>query len=134
MFYIDPEIRLKSLLKPGSVFLFVNEDFKAPSPDPHFHVVVNFNPLTEEVVLLVCATSQRDKRKAFVAGRGIPEETLVEVTPDDYDRLSTDTIFDCNTVYTRTLSELTEMYVSGELSIKPNLDENLLTKFGKEST
>ncbi|MEW6488967.1 MAG: hypothetical protein AB1578_13755 [Thermodesulfobacteriota bacterium] len=59
MIFIPPEIRVGATLRPGSVFYFAEESHTGDTP--HFFVVLNHSPRTDEVLLLVHSSSQLEK-------------------------------------------------------------------------
>ena len=73
---IPSEIAIKSILKPGSVFYFTEDSFQSQAP--HFFVILNKDPISENLLLMVNATSNVSERKNWVTKVGLPSETLVE--------------------------------------------------------
>lgn len=109
---IPPEVIIKGAIRPGSVYYFPNE--KLTSHDSHYFVVINLNPYTEQVILLVCGSSQI----ATVKHRNIinPPETLIEVSPTQYPLFSEATIFDCNnSVFEHPIDDLIQRLSSHRL-------------------
>jgi hypothetical protein len=86
---IDPKLQLS--LREGSVYYFVERHIT--SPEPHYFIVVNSNPLTQQVLLLSVVTSQVEDVKLL---RKSCPETLVELGPDTFDVLKKPSIVDCN--------------------------------------
>ncbi len=109
---IPPEIIIKGAIRPGSVYYFPSE--RLTSTDSHYHVVINRNPFTEQVILLVCGSSRVDTVKR--RNRGRSPKTLVEVTPEQYSLFSDVTIFDCNnSVFIYTIEDLIQRLSSHRL-------------------
>ena len=85
------DLRLRLSLREGSVYYFPHHSLS--SPEPHYFIVVNSDPLAQKVLLLAVVTSQIDKvrlrRKACL-------ETLVELTSKEFDVLTKPSIVDCN--------------------------------------
>jgi hypothetical protein len=92
---IPPEVVIKSTIKAGSVYYFPDDSLH--SPDPHYFIVVNINPLDDTVIILVCASSRIEKVK--LRRNLCPPMTLVEVTPDEYNDFSVLSIIDCNYIF-----------------------------------
>jgi hypothetical protein len=69
-------LELKLGLRSGSVFYF--EARELTSTEPHFFVVLNRDPLGEELLLLTVFTSQIDKMR--IRNRERPD-TIVEFGP-----------------------------------------------------
>ncbi|MCX6991840.1 MAG: hypothetical protein NT011_01725 [Kiritimatiellaeota bacterium] len=105
----DPIFRLT--LRCGAVYYFLDRQFS--SPQPHYFIVVNANPLADETLLLVVCAS--DLEKVTRRRRGLPPETLVIISQGEYHEFSQDTIVDCNHVLERPASLLSEKKKAGDL-------------------
>ena len=86
---IDPKLGLS--LREGTVYYFAHHTLT--SPEPHYFIVVNADPLKQKVLLLSVVTSQVEKVK--LRRKACPE-TVVELTPTDFDVLTKPSIVDCN--------------------------------------
>jgi len=86
---IDQKLSLS--LREGTVYYFAHHTLT--SPDPHYFIVVNSDPLKQKVLLLSVVTSQVEKVKLR---RRACLETLVEMTAIDFDVLTKSSIVDCN--------------------------------------
>ncbi len=126
MIRIPPEI-IKASIKPGSVYYFHEESIK--SKEKHYFVVINRNPLTDEIILLACASSKIERVKRF--RRNCPSETVVIITPKQYDGFSVNSIFDCNYIFKKSLYAIMKKYKNGELIVKPEMDINLVSTLRK---
>lgn len=82
MIDIPADAYILTTIKRGSVYYFKNEEFT--SNNPHYFVVLNENPKNGNVLILVCATSQVEKRKVIAQKMNFTEGTLVEVSPLDF--------------------------------------------------
>lgn len=124
---IPPEIQIKSTLKPGSVYYFVDESLK--SSEPHYFIVLNYTPLEDHFLLLVCSSHQISK----VKWRNInnPPSTLVEISPSEYDDFTKQSIIDCNSVFARSIQQLRKKLESGQLKLKSVMPTHLLEKLRK---
>ena len=96
------ESSLKLILRSGSVFYY--QDRKLTSPLPHYFVVMNISPLSDRFLILTVASSQVDKVKKRRSG--LPSESLVEISPDDYPDFTKPSIIDCNNVFVKSRNEL----------------------------
>lgn len=105
---IPAEIRIKATIQRGAVYYFSNESPQFKSDEPHYYIVLNKNPLTEQILYLVCASSQLEKAKERVATRKFPESTLVFVSPEEYAHFSKETVISCNSVFDYDLQVLTQ--------------------------
>jgi len=121
---IPPEIAIRSTIVPGSVFYFKSEALT--SPFPHYHVVLNLDPFHDEVIILVCASSKKDKVKAIC--KDFPADTLVEINKTQYEAFTKDSIFNCNEVFERKIEDLVKRFSTGELLMKPKMDIELVNK------
>lgn len=109
---IPPEVRVKGGLKAGTVYYFKEETHEEEAP-AHYFVVLNTNPLSDKILVLVCASSQIANVKRIRSS--LPAETLVEVTPSEHPDFTRATIFDCNNVYEKTIEQLIKKLESGQL-------------------
>jgi len=109
---IPPEVRIRVGIKTGTVYYFKEESHEENAP-PHHFVVINSNPASDRILILVCASSQVDKIKKN--RKNLPIETLVEVSHSEYADFVLPTIFDCNTVYEKTISEIIKKLQEGKL-------------------
>jgi hypothetical protein len=87
-----PDIRMQYGIQEGSVFYFVEDTFK--TPEPHNFVVLNCDPINDEILILACATTL--SLRSWVRVSGMPEETLVRLDEKDCNFLKHSTLFDCN--------------------------------------
>ena len=100
----DLPLELRLGLRAGSVFYF--EARELTSPDSHFFVVVNRDPLGQDLLLLSVFTSQIDKVRLRNRER---MTTVVEFGPTDYSPLTRPTAIDANVVFRRTPREMAEL-------------------------
>ena len=112
---ISARIRILATIKTGSVYYFQEE--KLLSSESHYFVVLNNNPRTEEFLILVCASSQIEKRQRIIQKLGFPQETLVFISPTHYQIFKKDTVIDCNSVFEKTSSFLIEKLEQGKLKV-----------------
>lgn len=112
---IPPRIRILATIKTGSVYYF--EEGELTSDEPHYFIVLNKNPCVEEFLILVCASSQVEKRKQIAQRLGFPSETQVVVTPSEYAIFSKDTIINCNRVFEKTSQTLIEKLEQNKLKV-----------------
>jgi hypothetical protein len=89
---IPPEVIIKGAIRPGSVYYFPSG--RISSSESHYYVVINLNPFSEEIILLVLGSSKIEV--VTQRNKDHPPNTLVTVTPEEYKPLSQITIFDCN--------------------------------------
>lgn len=120
---IPPDAYIKGPLRPGSVFYFPDQELT--SPEPHYFIVLNINPFTDDILLLVCSSSQCDavkwRRREF-------PETVVDISPADYTRFTKDSVVDCNHPFPRTIAELVKKYDDKLLKPMPPMPMNIVEK------
>ena len=97
-------LELKLGLRSGSVYYFEARELR--STEPHYFVVVNREPLDRQLLLLTVFSSKIDKVR--LRNRERPQ-TVVEISPAEYQDLKVPSAIDCNVVYHRTLGEMAEM-------------------------
>lgn len=107
-------LKLRLSLREGSVYYFT--DRSLTSPEPHYFIVVNSNPLTQQVLVLAVVTSQVENVK--LRRRACPE-TLVELgpgTPNTFDVLGKPSIVDCNDLKQIPLAEFSARFDRKEIA------------------
>lgn len=108
------EIRVS--LRQGTVYYMAERNLT--SAQPHYFIVVNADPLGDEVLLLTVASSQIDTVKRRCSRE--PESTVVEINEADYADFTKDSVIDCNRVFTKSLADLCAQWHRKE--IVPKLD------------
>ena len=116
-------VELRLGLRAGSVFYFQARELT--SEKAHFFVVVNANPLTDELLLLTVFTSQIDKVRHRNRER---PGTVVEFGPADFAPLDRPTAVDGNVILRRSLSEMADLVRRKEIRYHPNLPAELLDR------
>jgi hypothetical protein len=109
-------------LRPGTVYYMSERNLT--SQQPHYFIVVNSNPLGDELLILAVASSQIDKVKRRRAKES--DTTVVEVSSTQYDDFTKDSIIDCNQVFTKTLQDLCEQWSRKEIIPKKDIPPELL--------
>lgn len=112
---ISARVRILASIQTGSVYYFKEE--KLSSAEPHYFIVLNKNPRAEEVLILVCASSQVEKRQQIAQNLKFPEETLVIVSPSEYPLFIKETVIDCNSVFEKTAQSLIDKLEEGKLGV-----------------
>lgn len=123
---VPPEVQIKVTIQTGSVYYFASDQIS--SEEPHYCVVLNDSPNGDDDLVLVVATSQVEKRQAFVASKSLPQDTLVEVLPSESPIFKKHTVFDCNSVIQEPMEILIEKLSCGELMIKSQLPNPILQR------
>lgn len=125
---VPPDVAIKATIRPGSVYYFRHESFKH-SEDPHYFIVINLDPINEQVILLVSSTSRKyNVKKRYL---NFPPQTLVQVTPSQYSGFPYTSIIDCNNVYSESLEGLVYRLANKQMLLKPEIDISLVEQFRK---
>lgn len=105
---IDTKLRLS--LREGTVYYFTHHTLT--SPEPHYFIVVNHDPLMQRVLLLGVVTSKVEKAKLR---RKTCIETLVEMDETSFDVLTKSSIVDCNDLKEVSLVEFNARFTASEI-------------------
>ena len=100
------DLKLRMFLREGSIYYFTERSLT--SPEPHYFIVVNSDPLKQKVLLLSVVTSQIESVK--LRRKACPE-TIVELSPAMCDVFKKMSIVDCNDLKTVTLAEFNTRFV-----------------------
>ena len=104
------DLKLRLSLREGSVYYFPHHSLT--SPEPHYFIVVNSNPLTQKVLLLAVVTSQIENVKLR---RKTCLDTLVELSPKEFDVLTKSSIVDCNDLKEVPLADFNARFVAKKI-------------------
>jgi len=104
------DLTLRLTLREGSVYYFT--DRSLTSPDPHYFIVANSEPLAQHVLVLAVVTSRVADVK--LRRRACPE-TLVELAPDTFDLLKKPSIVDCNDLKQIPLADFNARFVRKDI-------------------
>ncbi len=122
MVKIPPEVAIRAAIRPGSVYYFPHESFS--SPEPHYFVVINIDPISDEVILLICASSKVATVRSL--WQNCPGETFVEISPYQYSGFKLMSVLNCNHVIEQTIDQLIQRLSSGQLKLKPEMHIELV--------
>ena len=104
------DLKLRVSLREGSVYYFT--DRSLTSPEPHYFIVVNSDPLKQELLLLGVCTSKvaevKERRREF-------PETIVEISPKAFEVLKKLSVIDCNDLKQVQLVEFNARFVRKEI-------------------
>lgn len=123
MIEIPANVQIRSTIKPGSVFLFIEESFKVEYP--HFFIVINKTPIDEDLILLVASSSKVEKVKR--RRRNLPD-TIVAISKEEYGPFSGDSIIDCNEVIDKSTYKLIRKLEKSELQRKKEMPLKIVAK------
>jgi hypothetical protein len=114
---------LNLCLHPGAVFYI--QERGLTSQQPHYFVILNHCPKTDETLLLVVSSSQIENTKKLHAAK--PPETLVKIAEHEYADFTKDSIISCNQVFTKTKAQLLQQINNGGQQ-KQRMPEPILEK------
>jgi hypothetical protein len=106
---------IQRTIKSGSVYYFEEEEIN--SKEPHYHIVLNRNPLTEEFIIFVLGSSRVGKRKRIAKSLRFSGKTIVVVSPSEYSIFKKRTVIDCNNVFEKSIQSLVDKHQNGKLKI-----------------
>lgn len=116
-------MELRVGLRAGSVYYFQSRELS--SGEPHFFVIVNREPVTTKLLLLTIVTSKVDKVR--IRNRERPN-TVVEISPKEYDEFKVLSAVDCNVVLEKPLSELVGLVKRKEVRYHKDLPPEIFAK------
>ena len=121
---IPADVQIKSTIRTGAVYYFQENTFG--SDEPHFFIVMNVDPLNDTVIYLLCSSTRID----IVRQRrwNCSNETLIEISPKEYEGFTRRSIVDCNEVYEKSIDMLINKLSKGELKVKPEMNGKLVEK------
>lgn len=102
--------KLALSLREGTVYYFTHHTLY--SPEPHYFIVVNHDPLRQKVLLLGVVTSKIEKAKLR---RKECIETLVEMDETSFDVLTKPSVVDCNDLKEVPLTDFNARFVANEI-------------------
>ena len=125
----SPEFKLESSLKRGVVYkLRLENDPTFSSSAPHWWVVLNKDPKSNEIIIASCATS-RSTPRVRANNSQFPERynnSIVEVEIGGYVEFRETTLIDCNNIRKFSKGDLVQMVKNKKLEICKEVSEILL--------
>ena len=127
--HIPPKVRIPLCIEQGSVFNF-HIEFRGSGRQSknRYFVVLNRNPKTDTVLILLTSTTQIDKKKEFIKRAGISEKTIVSVTPKEYTVFTLESVFNCNEVIEVSMQDLVRKIEDNGSMNYPKMPEEILNK------
>ena len=116
-------LELRLGLRAGSVYYFQSRELS--SGQPHFFIVVNREPIATKLLLLTIVTSKVDNVR--IRNRERPD-TVVEISPKEYDEFKMLSAVDCNVVLEKSLSELAGLVRRKEVRYHKDLPPEIFAK------
>jgi hypothetical protein len=121
---MDLPLALRLSLRSGCVYYFV--DSAVTSVEPHYFVVVNADPIRDEVLLLSIITSNLARVQRM--RRNLPG-TVVEMSPSDWPEVLTrDSAIDGNILFPRDLEGFVERWQRHEIRECARIPDHLFVK------
>lgn len=126
---IPPKIRIPLCVEQGSVFNFFIDfnDPKRRSKNRYF-VVLNRNPKTDTVLIMVTSTTQIQKKIDFVRRAGMSEKTIIKIKAGEYSVFPSDSAFNCNEVLEVKIEDLIRKMEGGGSMNYPKLPDHILKR------
>lgn len=126
---ISPKIRIPLCIEQGSVFNFFIDfgDLRSQSKNRYF-VILNRNPKTDVVLIMVTSTTQIQKKREFVKRVGISDKTIVEVKAKEHPIFTSDSVFNCNDVFEVNMSDLIRKIEEKGSMNYPKLSDDILKR------
>ena len=122
---VPADVCIKSTIRPGSVYLFLEDSFEG-CDKKHYVIVLNSNPLSDELLFLVWSKTLSEKVFLHIDSASLPIETFVDIT-GKCDWLAHPTVVDCNNVIEKDINELIGELESGELKMIGTVSEEILS-------
>lgn len=122
---VPADVSIKSTICPGSVYLFLEDSFEG-CDKKHYFIVLNSNPLSDELLFLVWSKTLSEKVFLHIDEASLPMETFVDIT-GKCDWLANPTVVDCNSVIEKDISELISKLESGELKMIGTVSDEVLS-------
>jgi len=112
---------VKELIIQGGAFRKWHK-FKYEPKKRRYFIILNKNPEDDETLLTVTATTQIDSVYDKAIKSNCSDNTLVEITNDDYDELPRNSIVDCNSITSLPKQTIIDgvLNQSIEVIIRPN--------------
>lgn len=127
MIYISSENQVLSTIRTGSVYYFNNNEAFL-SNIPHYFIVLNSNPKSEEVLFLCVATSQVERKLEYAKKVNFDEDTLVCINKGEYSEFTKDTVVDCNQVFEYNKEKIYDKLEDKKLKMCDDFPKDLVDK------
>lgn len=121
---ISADIKIKSTIISGSVYLFKEDAFKN-CDHSHYFIVLNRNPLSDRLLFLVWAKTLSENVFMHIDNSSLPPQTFVDVTTK-CEWVSHPTIIDCNQIIEKDINEIINKLKNRKLKIIGTVQENVL--------
>ena len=127
--HIPAKVKIPLCIEQGAVFNFRMEvDGPKRQSKNRYFVVLNRNPKTDSVLILVTSTTQIAKRKEFIQRAGISEQTIVSVSPKEYPVFTSESVFNCDDVVEVSMEDLIRKVDDNGSTNYPKIPDSILAK------
>jgi hypothetical protein len=106
---IPAEVTVRVCIEQGSVYHYLLESINNDGilyKGKRFLVVLNKDPKTDMVLILVTVTKQVEHQKEYIKRIGEDPSTLVSISKVNFPRLSVDSVVNCNDIYETSMADL----------------------------
>jgi hypothetical protein len=117
-------LSLQLSLRSGTVYKLQHRELT--SALPHYLVVLNSTPQSSKLIVLGVFSSKVEETK--MRRQREPDDTVVVISPEEYDTLSVESVVDCNSVKKISLEDIVQKYHNRQLKSCPDLNNEILTK------
>ena len=117
---ILPPGLLENYFEPKNIYYFASDQIS--SNEPHYFIFVSKE--NGEQAILVCCTSQFEKRAKFIQSRKLPLSTLIWIKPTPENGLKKDSYIDCNKLFNFSIEDLKNKHKDGKLKHAGILSDN----------
>jgi len=123
---VPREVQVKFGLEAGSIYIIKKDG----DVREHFFVVLNINPTSEEVVLLVCASTVHQREPDYLPRieNTFGIETIVHISAGESKIINKDSTFDCNRIYNPTVEQLCTSVEYTKIEYVGKIEEQILEK------
>lgn len=115
-------------LKIGNIYLFIKHKLKS-TEEPHYFIVMGKSD--GELVLFSCCTKRLETILRHNKISGTSNDTIVEIKPDENNKLPKDTYINCNSVIPHTIDELYSLSQKGHMKYQGCINQNQIVKIQK---
>ena len=126
---IPIKVRVPLSIEQGSIFNFhIDFDGAGRKSGNRYFVVMNCNPRTDKVLIMITSTTQIEKRKEFIRKAKISEKTLVIVSSKECSTFKIESAFNCNDIHEVGMEDLVRKIEDGGSMNYPKISDSILKK------
>ena len=107
-------------IKIGNVYLLIKHKL-TNTREPHYHIVMGKSD--NELVLFSCCTKKLETILKHIKHADLPPSTVVEIRPDNNNKLPKNTYINCNNLIPYTIDELYDLSEKGHLKYHSNIPD-----------